>query len=220
MSRLYRNRRSSTTFAALLLLLLVILAGQNTFTGFISRLFQARPSCSAMRQAVDRDKHQSLIARAAAQRGSPVRVEVSLGSYPVTAEGTLDVTLIFTNTTIGTVPFVYSGGIPINNPVPDGFGVVVGSQALPTVSAANGFLPDSNVRLLVPLQSCVEIIRFNVSQLQQFGIQPGSVVRAYYRNSNLGPVQSAGDSVYSDHGLWIGVAESRSQVVPIQATTQ
>lgn len=220
MSRFYRNRRSSTTFAALLLLLLVVLAGQNTFTGFISRLFQARPACSAMRQAVDRDTHQSLIARAAAQRAAPFRVEVSLGSYPTTTDGTLDLVLIFTNITVGTVPFVYSGGVPINNPVPDGFGVVVGSQALPAVTPANTFLPDSNVRLLVPLQSCVEILRFSVSQLQQFGIQPGSVVRAYYRNSSPGQVTTTANSIYSNHGLWVGVAESRSQVVPIQASAQ
>jgi hypothetical protein len=224
MSRFYQNRRSSTLFAALLLLLLVILAGQNTFSGFFSNVFSqyfnVRPACAAMRTAVDRDQHQSLIARAAAQRGLPLRVDLVASSYPTTADGVLRLTIVLTNTTVGTVPFVYSGGVPLNNPVPDGFGIVVGNQPLPPASQTTGFLPDSNIRLLVPLQSCIEIVDLTVGQLQQFGIQPGSVMRAYYRNGNVGQVQPSPGAVYSDHGLWVGVAESRSQVIPLQAVAQ
>jgi hypothetical protein len=118
------------------------------------------------------------------------------------------------------VPFVYSGGVPFNNPVPDGFGIVSGNSPLPPVTPGTGFLPDSNIRLLVPLQSCIEIVDLSIGQLQQFGISPGGVLRAYYRNSNVGQVQQSPGSIYPDHGLWVGMVESRSQVVPISAAAQ
>ncbi len=224
MSRFYQNRRSSTVFAALLLLLLVVLAGQNTFTGFFSTVFSqyfnVRPLCSATRQADNRDEHQSLIARAAAQRGAPIRVDLAIGPYPTTAGNLLRLTIVLTNETVGTVPFVYSGGVPFNNTVPDGFGIVSGSSPLPPVTPGTGFLPDSNIRLLVPLQSCIEIVDLSVGQLQQFGISPGGILRAYYRNSNVGQVQQSPGSVYPDHGLWVGMVESRQQVVPISAAAQ
>lgn len=207
-------------FAALTLLLLVVLAGQNTFTGFLSTLFQSRPACSRMRQASDRGDHQSLIGRAAAQRAAPVRVDLAISDYPTTQDGTLTLTIIFTNVTVGTVPFIYSGGIPFNNTTPDGFGIVTGTAPLPPPGSNVTFVPESNVRLLVPLQSCVEIISLNVSQLQQFGIQPGTPIRAYYRNSNVGAILPGTGTVYSDMGLWVGSTESRSQSVPVPQPTQ
>lgn len=224
MSRFYQNRRSSTVFAALLLLLLVVLAGQNTFTGFFSTVFSqyfnVRPLCSAIRQADNRDEHQSLIARAAAQRGTPLRIDLLVGGYPTTAGSLLRLTIVLTNETVGTVPFAYSGGVPFNNPVPDGFGIVSGNNPLPPVGLGTGFLPDSNIRLLVPLQSCIEIVDLTVGQLQQFGVAPGGVLRAYYRNSNIGQLQPSAGSIYPDHGLWVGMIESRSQVVPISVPVQ
>jgi hypothetical protein len=220
MYRFYRGHRNSTIFAALLLLLLVVLAGQNTFSGFFSnvfsRYFNVRPACILMRSAYDRDDHQSLIARAASQRAQPLQVDLLVGPYPTTPDGLLTLTIVLTNTTIGTVPFVYSGGVPFNNPVPDGFGIVTGTQPLPPVSSTTGFLPESNIRLLVPLQSCVEVVNLTVAQLQQFGISAGTIVRAYYRNSNAGALQSDASAIYPDHGLWVGMAISRDQAIPVQ----
>src|SRR5690606_15065004 len=106
----------STVFAALLLLLLIVLAGQNTFTGFFSTVFSqyfnVRPLCSATRIADNRDEHQSLIARAAAQRGAPLRIDLAVGAYPTTAGSLFRLTIVLTNQTVGTVPFANSGGVP------------------------------------------------------------------------------------------------------------
>lgn len=214
-----RGRRNSAMFAALLLLLLVMLAGQNSFTGLFSYLLEVRPYCASMRQAVDRNQHQSLIARAAASRGVPFRVDLVVGAYPTTADGTLDLTVTFTNATVGTVPFLFSGGIPVNNTAVDGFGIIIANTAITPAGSTISFVPDSNVRLLVPLQGCIQTVQLTQQQLQAMNIQRGTVLQAYYRNSNIGQLTNTAGGVFGDHGMWTGVVVSRSQVVSTVAQT-
>jgi hypothetical protein len=60
-----------------------------------------------------------------------------------------------------------------------------------------------------------------VQQLQSNGIQPGTILRGYYRNSNVGQVQVTAGAVFADHGMWTGLAESRPVAITvIQAVAQ
>lgn len=219
MSPFYRSRRGSTAFGILLIVILFVLAGQNTVSDIFARfLIDLRPSCENARSVVSRESHQSLIARAAAQRRSPFRVELEIGNYPTTPEGTLDVRIILTNTSMGTAPFLLSGGVAVNNPSIDGFGLLTTNTLVAAPAQVNAPLPESNIRLLVPLQTCVQLLRLSVGDLQTFGINPGGVLRAYYRNGSTGSIQTSAPGTYADHGLWTGVVESAAEAIPVAAS--
>jgi hypothetical protein len=97
--------------------------------------------------------------------------------------------------------------------VSSGLGLVFNSPASqPFGSASGGSIPESDIRLLGPRQSCihhVDIPYAQFPQLQVDGIQDN--VKAYYRNTISGPTQLQGGAtqqVFSDQGLWVGVVES------------
>ncbi|GIK29171.1 MAG: hypothetical protein J5J04_15520 [Anaerolineae bacterium] len=219
MNQFYRSRRGSTAFGVLLIVVLFVLAGQNTFSDlFANFLVDLRPSCENARGVTAREAHQSLIARAVSQRRSPFRVELEIGAYPTTPEEALVVRIILTNTSMGTIPFLLSGGVAVNNPAIDGFGLLTTTAQVTAPASTNAPIPESNIRLLVPLQTCVQYLTLSVSDLQTFGINPGSVLRAYYRNGATGLIQTSNPGIFADHGLWTGVVESASEAVPITSS--
>lgn len=221
-----RKRTSNRVVGIFLLIMLAILAGPNVLPRLVSNMLpfvdEGAP-CSRLRVAEDRDRHQSWIGRLATQEESPITVEVSPGLIPTVATETLEIKIIVTNNTVGTIPLVFPGEVLVNNPSINGIGVVFGNAAIQQAAPAAGLVPDSNVRLLTPQQRCVERVRILGSQLGSFGIGPGTPVRAYYRNTAQGVITPTANSIFTDQGLWIGVAASAPialEQAPFQATAQ
>lgn len=206
-----RRRTSNRVVGIFLLIILAILAGPNVLPRLVSNVLpfvdEGAP-CSRLRVAEDRDRHQSWIGRLATEGEDPITVEISPGLLPTTATGTLDIKIIVTNNTVGTIPLVFPGDILVNNPSVNGLGVVFGNSAIQQALPEAGLIPDSNIRLLTPQQRCVERVSILGSQLGTFGIGPGTPVRAYYRNTAQGVVNTSESSIFNDQGLWVGVAAS------------
>lgn len=177
----------------------------------------------ALRRPVDSDLHQSLIQRVASERTTPIRVRVRIGG--VNPDGSRMISLVLTNLTIGTLP-IHIPNNPIGNPNGiinvgnvggDGVGILVNSTfaqtALPDTRAP---ITEDQVRLLVPLQSCVVSQSFSAAQLASSGISPGVPVTGYYRNSTSGVInQRTAQSLFGDMGLWVGAVASDSEFVPV-----
>lgn len=227
MSFFRRSGNPNLLVGIFLLVLLAVFAGPGTLPRLISSLIpnidESIP-CAWLRQGINRAEHQSLIGRAAA---SPISLRVRPSSVPNTPDGVLTITVIVTNTSIGTVAIVYdpaqvrigddgvtSGlGIVFNSPSPQSAGVPQGATSF----------PENEIRLLGPRQSCIHRLEFTASQLPAANIATGAAtVKAYYRNTSRGVVQNGNAQatpVYTDQGLWVGIAESDSVPIPLAAGT-
>lgn len=226
MSFFRRSGNPNLVVGIFLLVLLAVFAGPGTLPRLISSLvpnIDESIPCAWLRQGINRAEHQSLIGRAAA---SPISLRVRSTAVPSTPDGVLTITIIVTNTSIGTVAIVYdpaqvrigddgitSGlGVVFNSPGPQSAGV---SQA--------GSYPENEIRLLGPRQSCVHKLEFSINQLPAANIATGSAtVKAYYRNTSRGIVQNTNAQatpIYTDQGLWVGVAESDSATIPLASGT-
>ncbi|MBI5669296.1 MAG: hypothetical protein HZC41_14930 [Chloroflexi bacterium] len=227
MSIFRRSNNTNLLVGIFLLLLLAVFAGPGTLPRLISSLvpnIDESIPCAWLRQGINRAEHQSLIGRAAA---SPLALRVRPSPVPNTPDGILTITIIVTNTSIGTVAIVYDPDqVRIGDDgVTSGLGVVFNSPGpLPVgVSQGAGSYPESEIRLLGPRQSCVHKLEFPITQLPATNIATGSAtVKAYYRNTNRGIVQNINPQatpVYTDQGLWVGVVESESVPIPLSAGT-
>jgi hypothetical protein len=84
-----------------------------------------------------------------------------------------------------------------------------------------GSIPESDLRLLGPRQSCVVRLEFPGGNVLVDGsLTTGrSQVRAYYRNTIAGqvipPTNTVATPVYQDQGLWTGYVESQPIIIPL-----
>lgn len=227
MSFFRRSGHPNLLVGIFLLVLLAVFAGPGTLPRLISSLvpnIDESIPCAWLRQGINRAEHQSLIGRSAA---SPITLRVRSSPVPSTPDGVLAITIIVTNTSIGTVAIVYdpaqvrigddgvtSGlGVAFNSPGPLSQGVPQGA----------GSYPENEIRLLGPRQSCIHRLEFTTNQLPAANIATGgATVKAYYRNTAPGVVQNSNPQatpVYTDQGLWVGIAESDSISIPLAAGT-
>jgi hypothetical protein len=176
--------------------------------------------CGWLRTADDRGWHQSLIARAAE---NPFSLTVQTTTLPADAASSLYVNIILTNNSLGSVPFVFDPQrVLVGDNGTSGLGVIFTPQnslSAGTARQDTGIVPEENLRILGPRQSCVVTLEFpGGNVLVDPSVTSGTAqVRAYYRNSQNGQIiQAAGTlatPVYTDQGLWTGYVESANETI-------
>jgi hypothetical protein len=222
--RALRRASNPNLFVGLiLLLLLAVFAGPSIVPRLLSSInpqfYQGVP-CSWLRNAEDRGWHQSLIARNAP---NPFSLAVQTTTLPADAAGFLYVNIIVTNNSLGSVPFVYDPQrVLVGDNGTSGLGVIFTPQNSLSAGGARqdtGIVPEENLRILGPRQSCVITLEFpGGNVLVDPSVTSGTAqVRAYYRNSQNGQIiQAAGTlatPVYQDQGLWTGYVESANETI-------
>lgn len=226
---IFRTTNNPNALVAIfLLLMLAIFAGPGTLPKLISSVIPGADEsvpCNWLRQGTNRAIHQSLVGRAAQQ---PLKITVKTTAVPNnTLEGSIFISIIVTNTSLGTVPILIN---PDPNQVrfgddgvTSGLGLMFNSNVeLPAGPRQQSGVPypESTIRLLGPRQSCVNKVELRLGQLPDPTIINGqATVKAYYRNTDPGTSQPVpGYSViFSDQGLWVGIAQSESIPIPLSS---
>lgn len=221
-----RRSRSSNIFVGLILLmLLAVLIGPTTLPRLLSNVipqFYEGVPCSWLRTGNDRAFHQSLLGRSAA---NPFSMSVQSSPLPTEGSGSLLINIIITNNSLGTVPFVYDPQrVIVGDNGTSGLGLIFtppNSLSAGAPRQDGGTVPEANLRLLGPRQSCVVTVEFPAGNvLPDPSVASGAAqVRSFYRNNITGIiVQQAGTlatPIYNDQGLWTGFVESSSVPIPL-----
>jgi len=220
-----RVRGSNALIGILLLVMLAFFIGPNLVPNLLPSLvpfIDEGIDCRNLRSGEDRAQHQSLIGRLASSEEQPLDVSVAIESLPTTDRQSLQIRVILTNRTIGTVPFVWPGDVLVNNANVSGVGIIFNNAPIPPATTQQTFVPDSNIRLLVPRQRCVLYVEIPSANLTGLGVGSNSVVRAFYRNTSRGALEAGtGGGVFVDQGLWVGVAESTNvSLLSVQPSAQ
>ncbi len=223
--RFIRRSGNTNLFVGLILLiLLAVFAGPNILPRVLSNIspqFYEGAPCDWLPTAEDRAFHQSVLGREASD---PFSLRVQTTAIPTDPSASLLIYIIITNNSLGTVPFVYDPNSVI---VGDNGTSGVGLIFTPENSLFNGSprqdgstVPEQDLRLLSPHQSCVITVEFPAGNvLPDPSITSGTAqVRAYYRNNINGQiVQGVGTlatPIYTDQGLWTGHIESANVTIP------
>lgn len=224
--RLFRRNRNNpnVVFIMFFLLLVAIFVGPSTLPRLAATLvpfIDEGVPCDWLRPAGDRSVHQSLLGRAVSLRDTPpISLDVRVSPISLADPSQQIVfSVVVVNNTVGTVPILVTPNELIldpNQPV-SGLGVVPGgAPAISNIGEGVSSYPLSRIRLLGPQQRCVHrvVIPFNQIPGGSALVAENSTVRAFYRNSVRGAVQTTGGiSVYGDQGLWVGVVESQPRRV-------
>jgi hypothetical protein len=223
--RLLRRRKTNPNLfvGLVLLLLLVVFASPSTLPRLLANLnpqFYAGVPCSWLRTAEDRAFHQSLLGRAAP---NPFSLSVQSTALPTDAAGSLFVSITIMNNSLGTVPFVFDPQrVIVGDDGTSGLGLIFTPQNSLFSGAPRqdtSTVPEQNLRLLGPRQSCVVTAEFAAGNvLVDPNLTNGQAqVRAYYRNNQDGQIiQQSGTlatPIYSDQGLWTGYVESANVTI-------
>jgi hypothetical protein len=224
--RFVRRSNNPNLFVGLiLLLLLAVFAGPSTLPRLLSSInpqFYAGIPCSWVRTADDRAFHQSLLGRAAT---NPFSLSIQTTALPKDAASSLYVNIVITNNSLGTVPFVYDPQrVIVGDNGTSGLGLIFTPQNSLNAGVQrqdSGTVPEANLRLLGPRQSCVVTVEFpGGNVLIDPSVTSGTAnVRAYYRNNQVGQInQPSGivaTPIYPDQGLWTGYVESANALIPL-----
>lgn len=206
-----RVRGSNSIVGILLLVVLAFFIGPNLAPNLIPRLvpfIDEGIDCRNLRTGEDRAQHQSLVGRLASAEENPFNISIVVDGLPTQERNSLVLQIILTNTSIGTVPFVWPGDVLVNNANVNGIGVIFNNAPVPPPTAQQAFVPDSNIKLLTPRQSCVLYVEIPGPNLSGLGVGQNSVVRAFYRNTTRGALEGSTNAIFVDQGLWVGVVES------------
>lgn len=216
-----RPTNSNALVAIFLLVLLAVFAGPGLLPRIISTIIPSADEsipCEWLRNGEDRADHQSLIGRSVA---SPLTISVRTSALPTTPEQRLKINIIITNDSVGTVAIYYN---PTqvrlgDDGVTSGLGLVFNSPGVIPAGQNQGVpYPEPDIRLLGPRQSCVHVIEFSANQYPDASISTGNAtVKAYYRNTTNGatsPTSGLATPVYTNQGMWVGVAESAPVTIP------
>lgn len=218
---------SNTIIGIILLVMLLVFVGPNVIPGLLSRTFpfiDEGVPCGRLRQAENRANHQSLIGRSAR---NPLSIRVQPGVVPTTQDGSLRISIIITNNTIGTVPMVFDPNqVIVGDNGSSGVGLIF-TPTSPTLTTNNArttggltTFPEATIRLLGPRQRCVHTVSFPFNQLDAAITSGQSSVRAYYRITGAGVIPNAG-GIFTDQGLALidgGYIESNPIAIPIVPT--
>jgi hypothetical protein len=216
-----QSTNSNTIVGIFLLIVLAVFAGPNALprliASFVPFADEGLP-CEWLRVADNRERHQSLIGRSASTipDNPPLSVEVIPDALPSDTAGEWHIRVVLANDSIGTLPVVINPNPSFQDTGAPGLGIVfntgsVGQAAQPPFQ--------SNVRLLGPRQRCVQRITVPGAQLGSLGINPGSSVTGYYRNSTPGGLNNPGQSLYPDFGLWVGIITSELRGITFSTGT-
>ncbi|MCB9451548.1 MAG: hypothetical protein H6672_08915 [Anaerolineaceae bacterium] len=226
---IFRTTNNSNALVAIfLLLMLAVFAGPDTLPRLLSQVIPAADEsvpCNWLRQGTGRATHQSLIGRAANQ---PIQIAVKTTPVPNGLEGSIFISIIITNRSLGTVPiWVNSNPNQVrfgDDGVTSGLGLVFNNNTqLPAGSAQQAGItyPESEIRLLGPRQSCVNKVELPLNQLPDPTIINGQAsVKAYYRITDPGtsqPSTPGGTVIFPTQGLWVGIAQSESIPIPLSS---
>ena len=204
-----------------LLVLLAIFAGPGMLPNLLPSLIPGADEsimCSWLRTGTERAQHQSLIGREAV---NPLSLKVRTSALPTQQGQTLNVSIVITNNSLGTVAIYFNPaqlryGDDGNT---NGLGLIPNSNSpVPRGQNQGGSIPESDIRLLGPRQSCIHHTAWTFQQIATLGLTQGiNTFKAYYRNTSPGVTQvTTGNSqvVYTDQGLWVGVIESEPVTIP------
>lgn len=222
---------SNSAVGGIMLLMLLVFVGPTVLPNLLSRslpfIYEGTP-CQWLRTAQNRAAHQSLIGRAARD---PLVLRVSAGPVPTSIEGVLRITITITNTSIGTVPFIFDASeVIIGDDGSSGVGLVFDRA---TTLATGGLrqtaglatFPEARIKLLNPRQRCVHTIDIPYTNLDSSLFTAPITVRAYYRITGPGATQNTvpGEPfIFADQGLALftnGAAQSAPYTItpPVQA---
>jgi len=217
-------RRAGNTNALVgifLLVLLAIFAGPGMLPNLLPSLIPGADEsimCSWLRTGTERAQHQSLIGRSAT---NPLSLKVRTSALPTQPGQTLTVSIVITNNSLGTVAIYYNPAQVRygDDGVTSGLGLIPNSNSvIPRGQNQGGSVPEADIRLLGPRQSCIHHTAWTFQQISSLGLTQGiNTFKAYYRNTSPGVTQvTNGDSqvVYTDQGLWVGVVESDPVTIP------
>jgi hypothetical protein len=207
-----------------LLVALALFAGPDFLPRIASSIVPAIDEgmpCAWLRSASERDRHQSLLGRAAA---NPIRLSVRTSALPA-PDGVLSITITVTNASLGTVPFLFNPNQVIVGDVPNtsGLGVIFSPPSSLTTGGVRQALTtfsEADIKLLGPRQRCVVRLEFpGGNVLIDPAVSSGTGrVRAYYRVTTRGavipPANTLATPIYPDQGLWVGYVESPEVVIP------
>lgn len=201
-----------------LLIVLAVFAGPNALPRVLSNLIPLADEgvpCERLALAFDRDRHQSLLGRAASTipGNPPMSIRVLPTPIPASPNDNWLIRIVLTNDSIGTIPVVINPTASIGDNGQNGIGLVFNTNP---VGAGGGTSAASSIRLLGPRQRCVQRVSIPVSQLGSLGAT--NTIKAYYRNATQGFGGSVG-AIYPDWGMWIGVVESDNTVLTFNAGT-
>jgi hypothetical protein len=228
MSFFRRPSNTNAVVAIFLLVTLAIFAGPNLLPNLVAAIFpnggESIP-CGWLRSGVERAEHQSLIGRVA--RADQLEIRVRSTALPTTVDGRLLITIVLTNNSLGTIAIVYDPtGVRFGDDgVSSGMGVVFNSTArLPTGAVSQStVIPEGEIRLLGPRQSCIHRIELAPNQYPDPTIGTGgATVKAYYRNTEAGIAQQITPlttQIFSTQGLWTGLIESIAVPIPLAGTS-
>ncbi|MCB9455103.1 MAG: hypothetical protein H6671_03840 [Anaerolineaceae bacterium] len=228
MSIFRSNNNPNALVAIFLLLMLAIFAGPDTLPRLVSSVIPGADEsvpCNWLRLGTGRAIHQSLVGRAAQQ---PIEIDVKTTAVPNTLEGSVFVSIIITNRSLGTVPILVNADPNQvrfgDDGVTSGLGLVFNNNAqLPAGPQQQSGVPypESGIRLLGPRQSCVNKVELPLNNLPDPAILNGQAsVKAYYRNTDPGtsqPVTPGGTVIFPTQGLWVGIAQSESIPIPLSS---
>lgn len=217
-----RSGNPNALVAIFLLVLLAIFAGPGMLPNLLPSLIPGADEsilCAWLRTGTDRAAHQSLIGRTAQ---NPISLSVRTTALPRQSGETLSVTIVITNNSLGTVAINYNPAQVRygDDGVSSGLGLVPNASGPQAAGSGNvGVIPEEDIRLLGPRQSCVHKTAWTFEQVPSLGLSPGSnSFKAYYRNTSSGAVQNAStteQAIYADQGLWVGIVESEPVQIPI-----
>ncbi|NWF68878.1 MAG: hypothetical protein HXY40_07320 [Chloroflexi bacterium] len=219
--QLIRNSDNPNTVAGIMLLvLLLVFAGPNTIYNLVSRAvpgLSIDTPCDWLRTSPNRGTNQSLLGRAAT---NPLRLEVSSSAVPNAPGGTLTITVIVINRSLGTVPFLFNPTqVRVGDDGSSGLGIIFDATTAlnsPGIRQDSGTYPPGDVRVLGPRQRCLYRAEFTFEQLQAAGFAGNSSVRAFYRINSAGVApQQAGGSIFSDQGFRQLFITSEPVLIPL-----
>jgi len=217
-----RSGNPNALVAIFLLVLLAIFVGPGMLPNLLPSIIPGADEsilCAWLRTGEDRATHQSMIGRTTS---NPLSLRVRTSALPGQPGDKLRVTIIITNNSIGTVAIYYNPAqvrLGDDN-VSSGLGLVFNAPGNQAQGAGNnGTIPESDIKLLGPRQSCVHHTEWTFEQIPQLGLGTGAnTAKAYYRNTSPGIAQvtgTSGQAIYADQGLWVGIVQSEAVTIPI-----
>jgi hypothetical protein len=216
-----RSGNPNALVAIFLLVLLAIFAGPGMLPNLLPSLIPGADEsimCAWLRTGSERAQHQSLIGRTAA---NPITLKVRTSALPSQPGQTLTVSIIITNNSLGTVAIYYNPAQVRygDDGVTSGLGLIPNSTGtVPRGQNQGGSVPEADIRLLGPRQSCIHHTAWTFQQISTLGLTQGiNTFKAYYRNTSPGVSQVTNGNteiIYPDQGLWVGVTESDPVQIP------
>ncbi|MCA0453214.1 MAG: hypothetical protein LCI00_04490 [Chloroflexi bacterium] len=216
-----RSGNPNALVGIFLLVLLAIFAGPGMLPNLLPNIIPGADEsimCAWLRTGTERAQHQSLIGRTAT---NPISLRVRTSALPSAPGQTLQVNIVITNNSLGTVAIYYNPAQVRygDDGVSSGLGLIPNSNsAIPRGQNTGGSIPESDIRLLGPRQSCIHHTAWTFEQIGSLGLNQGiNTFKAYYRSTSAGVAQvttGTTQAIYSDQGLWVGVTESEAVPIP------